>query len=98
MQTALHEVQQSGWSLVYYLPLLAWIAGLALLAVSASRYAGVPPLAGGLFATGALLVGIEGAVASNAYFIASSAVWLAGGVAVAVALARMSNAQFAGEA
>jgi hypothetical protein len=97
LQSALHEVQQSGWSLVYYLPLLAWIAGLAVLAVGVARYAGVPPLAGGLLAIGALMVGIESGVTSNAYFIVSSAVWLAGGIAVAVAIARMSDAGFAGE-
>jgi hypothetical protein len=97
LQSALHEVQQSGWSLVYYLPLLAWIAGLAVLAVGVARYAGVPPLAGGLLAIGALMVGIESGVTSNAYFIVSSAVWLAGGIAVAVAIARMSDARFAGE-
>jgi hypothetical protein len=97
LATALHEVQQSGWSLVYYLPVVFWIGGVAVLAIAASRYAGIPPGAGGLLAIGALMVGIEGGVPNNAYFIASSAVWLAGGIAVAIAIARMSDAQFAGE-
>jgi hypothetical protein len=97
LETALHEVQRSGWSLVYYLPVVFWIGGVAVLAIGASRYAGIPPGAGGLLAIGALMVGIEGGVSNNAYFIASSAVWLAGGIAVAIAIARMSDAQFAGE-
>ena len=96
VQTALHEVQQSGWSLVYYLPLLGWIAGVAVLAVGASGTQACRRYAGGLLAIGALMVGIESAVTSNAYFIVSSAVWLAGGIAVAIAIAHMSDEQFAG--
>jgi hypothetical protein len=97
IEQALHEVQLSGWSLAYYLPLALWIGGTAALALGASRYAGVPAPAGALLAIGALMVGVESAVTSNAYFIASSAVWLAGGIAVAAAIARMTDAEFAGE-
>jgi hypothetical protein len=97
IELTLHNVQQSGWSLVYYLPVLLWIIGMATLAIGAARYAGVPKAAGGLLALGALMVGIESGVASNAYFIVSSAIWLAGGIAVAAAIARMTDAQFAGE-
>jgi hypothetical protein len=97
LEVALHEVQNSPWSLVYYLSVLLWIGGVAALAIAAARYAGVPRLAGALLALGALMVGIESGVTSNAYFIVSSVVWLAGGIAVASALARMSDAQFAGE-
>jgi hypothetical protein len=97
LEISLHEVQQSGWSLVYYLPVAFWIGGVAALAIGAARSGGIPPAAGGLLAVGALMVGVESAVASNAYFIASSAIWLAGGIAVAVAIARMTDAQFAGE-
>jgi hypothetical protein len=97
LELTLHEVQQSGWSLVYYLPVTLWIAGMAALAVGAVRWAEVPVAAGALLAVGALMVGIEGAVASNAYFIVASVVWLAGGIAVAAAIARMSDAQFADE-
>jgi hypothetical protein len=98
LELTLHEVQQSGWSLVYYLPVLLWIIGMATLAVGAGRYAGVPKAAGGLLAVGSLMVGIESGVASNAYFIVSSAILLAGGIAVAVAIARMSDAEFAATA
>ena len=97
VEITLHEVQQSGWSLVYYLPVAFWIGGVAALAVGAARDAGIPTLAGGLLALGAFMVGIESAVSSNAYFIASSAIWLAGGIAVAVAIARMTDAQFGGD-
>jgi hypothetical protein len=97
VEITMHEVQQSGWSLVYYLPVGLWIVGVAALAIGGARWAGIPSAAGALLAIGALLVGIESAVTSNAYFIASAAVWLAGGITVASAIARMSDAQFAGE-
>jgi hypothetical protein len=97
LEITLHEVQQSGWSLVYYLPVALWIVGVAALAIGAARWAGIPSIAGALLAIGALMVGIESGVTSNAYFIASSAVWLGGGIAVASAITRMSDAQFAGE-
>jgi hypothetical protein len=98
LEITLHEVQQSGWSLAYYLTVIFWIGGVVVLAIAASRYAGIPPGAGGLLAIGALMVGVESGVSNNAYFIVSSAVWLAGGIAVAAAIARMSDAQFAGQA
>ena len=81
-EIALHEVQQSEWSLVYYLTPLAWIVGLAMLAIGAARQGAVPVWAGVLLALGGLMVGIETAVISNAYFIAAAAVLAAGVVAV----------------
>ena len=42
-----------------------------------------------------LMVGTETAIVSNAYFIAGAAVFLVGGVAVALAILRMSDEQFA---
>jgi hypothetical protein len=97
MVLVLHEVQNSSFSLVYYLPVGLWIVGVAALAIGAARWAGIPSVAGALLAIGALMVGIESGVTSNAYFIASSAVWLLGGIAVGAAVARMTDAQFAGE-
>jgi len=94
-EIALHEVQQSGWSLVYYLPTLGFIVGFAVLAIAAARQGAVPPWAAALLALGAVLAGIETVVISNAYFIAAAAVLLAGGVATAAAIARMSDADFA---
>jgi hypothetical protein len=55
----------------------------------------VPAWAGVLLAVGGLMVGIETAVISNAYFITAAAVLSAGSIAVAVAIARMSDAAFA---
>jgi len=43
----------------------------------------------------ALMVGTETAIVSNVYFIAGAAVFLAGGIAVALAILRMSDEQFA---
>ena len=95
VEQALHDVQHSGWSLVYYLPPVAWIFGVAMLALGAARQGAVPPWAGALLALGALMAGIETAVVSNAYFIASSVVLLAGGAAVALAIARLGDSGFA---
>ena len=91
----MHEVQRSDWSLVYYLTPVAWIVGMTLLAVGAARQGAVPVWAGALLALGALMVGIETAVISNAYFIAAAAVLAAGSIAVAAAIARMSDESFA---
>jgi hypothetical protein len=95
VETTFHEIQQSDWSLIYYLTPLAWIIGLAMLALGAARQGAVPGWAGVLLAVGGLMVGIETAVVSNAYFITSAAVLAAGAVAVGVAIARMSDAAFA---
>jgi hypothetical protein len=95
MQLALHEVQQSGWSYVFYsLPLL-WIAGLVVLAIGVALQRAVSAWAAALLALGSLLVGIEAGVGSNAYFIVASAVLFAGGIAVGHAIARMSDEAFA---
>jgi uncharacterized protein DUF4386 len=94
-ELALHEVQHSEWSLVYYLTPLAWIVGLAMLGIGAGRQGAVPAWAGALLALGGLMVGIETAVISNAYFIAAAAVLSAGSIAVAISIARMSDEAFA---
>ena len=95
VEITLDEVQRSDWSLLYYLTPLAWIVGLAVLALAAARQGAVPAWAGALLGLGGLMVGIETAVISNAYFIAAAAVLLAGGAAVAAAIARMSDEAFA---
>lgn len=94
-ETALHQVQQSGWSLIYYVPTLGFIVGFAALAIGAARQGAVPLWAAALLALGAVMAGVETVVIDNAYFIAASAVLLAGGLAVAAAVARMSDADFA---
>jgi hypothetical protein len=92
---ALHEVQQSGWSLVFYLPALAWITGLLLLAIGVWRQRAVLPWSAAVFALGSLMVGTETLVTDNADFIAGAAVLGAGSAAIGLQLALMSDEQFA---
>jgi hypothetical protein len=94
VQYALHTVQYSHWLIPYYGLIGLWVAGVVALAIGALRT--TPAWAAGLLGVGAILVAIEGAVAHNWYFIVSSAVLLAGGAAVAAAIARMDDRAFAG--
>jgi hypothetical protein len=68
---------------------------MLMLAIGAARQGAVPVWAGALLALAVVMVGTETAIVSNAYFIAGAAVFLAGGVAVALPLLRMSDEQFA---
>ena len=95
VERALHDVQQSEWALPFYALALAWIAGLIVLAAGAARQAAVAPWAAALFGLGAVMVGLEAQVQDNAYFIVSAAVLLAGGIAIAVPIARMGDGDFA---
>lgn len=95
VEIALDEVQRSGWSLVYYVPTVGFIVGFAMLAISLGRGSAVPLWSAALLALGALLSALEMVVISNAYFIASSAVLLAGGIAVGTRVGRMSDEEFA---
>ena len=92
---ALHDVQHSDWSLLYYLTPLGFIVGVLLLSVGAVRQGALPVWAGGLLAVAALMTGTETAIVSNAYFIAGASVLMAGGAATAWALWRMTDAEFA---
>jgi hypothetical protein len=94
VQYALHTVQYSHWLIPYYGLIGLWIAGVVVLAIGAARTA--PVWAAGLLAAGGLLVGIEGAIAANWYFVASSLVLFAGGAALALFVARMDDRAFAG--
>ena len=91
----LHDLQHSEWALLYYGTILGFVVGVVILSLSAARQGAVPWWGAGLLALAALMVGAEGALISNAYFIASAAVLLAGGAAVAASLWRMSDADFA---
>jgi hypothetical protein len=91
----LSDLQGSEWSLPYYLTPLGFIVGMVMLAVGAARQGAVPMWAGGLLAIAVVMVGTETAIVSNAYFIAGAAVFLAGGIAVALPLLRMSDEEFA---
>ena len=92
---ALKELQESGWSYVYYLAPLGFIVGVVMLAAGAARQGAAPVWAAALLALAVLMVGTETAIVSNAYFIAGATVLLAGGVAVALPILRMSDEQFA---
>jgi hypothetical protein len=93
VQLALHDVQESSWSYLYYLTPLAFILGLIVLAAGAVRAELAPVWAAVLFALGILMVGTETAIVSNAYFIAGAAVLLAGAASVALALLRAAPAR-----
>jgi hypothetical protein len=94
VQYALHTVQHSHWLIPYYGLIGLWVAGVVVLAIGARTT--MPLWAAGLLGIGGLLVGIEGAIAENWYFIASSVVFLIGGAAVALAISRMDDRAFAG--
>ncbi len=93
---ALDDIQNSEWSLQYYVPALAFAVGMAALAITAARSGALPAVAGWLLALGSVLVGTEGLIVSNAYYVAGSAVMLVAGTTVAWALRRMTDGEFAG--
>ncbi|HEX8123266.1 MAG TPA: DUF4386 family protein [Solirubrobacteraceae bacterium] len=84
----LHDLQSSEWNLMFYVPGLAWLLGMLVLSLGAIRTGLVPAWAGAMLAIGSFLVGLEGAAHSNVYFVIASVALLAGGVAMAVALAK----------
>jgi hypothetical protein len=86
LAVALDEVQNSSWTLPYYALGAAWLGGMIALAYGAAPRIGVR--AATLLGFGAFLVAIEGIVADNAYFIASSGVFLLGGIDAAVSIVR----------
>ena len=91
----LHDLQESEWAYPYYLTPLGFIFGMVMLAVGAARQGAVPTAAGVVLAVAVVMVGTETVIVSNAYFIAGAAVFLVGGAAVALAIMRMSDEQFA---
>jgi len=98
VELALHDIQQSSWSIPYYVTPVLFVAGVGALSLHAAGQGAVPLGASLLLTVGVLLAGAEGVVQDNAYFIVASSVLLLGAIAVAAALWRMSDAQFeAGE-
>ena len=85
-EQVLEDLQNSEWSLPFYLTPLAWIIGMVVLALGLWRTGLVPAWAGWALAAGSLAVGLEAAINSNAYFIAASTAFLVGAVVVAVTL------------
>jgi len=94
LEIALHDVQQSSWSIPYYLTPVLFIVGTAALAIHAVRQDAVPLGAGFLLAGGIVLAGIEGVVQDNTYFIFAASILFLGAVAVAAALWRLSDDEF----
>ncbi len=95
LEQALKAVQQSHYNLPFYVGALAWLIGLVVLSVGLMRESLVPAWAGWTFAAGAVLVGIEGAVQNNVYFVVAAAVFAVGGVGVGSAIARVEDQEFA---
>jgi hypothetical protein len=91
----LSDLQGSEWALPYYLTPLGFIAGMLMLAIAAARQGAVPMWAAALFALAVVMVGTETAIVSNAYFIAGALVFLAGGIAMALPILRMTDEDFA---
>jgi hypothetical protein len=86
IENALLAVQEAKWNLPFYVGGLAWLIGLVTLAHGLIGERFVPAIAGWIFALGAVLVGIEGAVQDNVYFIVAAAVLAIGGVGTGMAL------------
>jgi Domain of unknown function (DUF4386) len=82
----LKDLQSSEWGLMFYVPGLLWIIGMVVLALGLIRHGLVPSWAGWMLAAGSLLVGLEGAIHSNVYFVIAALALLAGGTAVALSL------------
>lgn len=91
---ALHDIQQSEWSLQFYVPALSFAIGMATLAIAAARSGAVPAWAGYLLALGSVLAGTEGVIVSNVYYVIGAAAVLAGGAAVALSIWRMDDGGF----
>lgn len=91
----LHDLQQSEWSLAYYLPGAGLLLGMIVLGLTAARTGALPAAAGYLLALAGLLVGLETTIHSNAFFIAGAAVLLVAGALTAAAVWRMTDAEFA---
>jgi hypothetical protein len=94
LELALNDVQQSSWSIPYYLTPLLFVVGTAALAIHTVRQGAIPMGAGFLLAAGVLLAGVEGAVQDNTYFIVAASVLFLGATAVAVALWRLSDEEY----
>ena len=89
VQLSLDEIQNSAWSLPYYLTATGYILGLLILAAGAARSELISPLAAGLLVVAVVMTGTETMIVSNAYFIAGSVVLLVAGAAVALSLWRV---------
>ena len=96
LEAAFEEVQGSAWTIPYSLLSVAWLGAMLALAWAAARGGWIGAPAAVLLGAGSLAVWLEGLIPDNAYFIASSALLLVGGVAAARDVARLDDARLAG--
>jgi hypothetical protein len=95
VEIALHEVQESGWALPYDALTALWGAAMVALCWGAARIGTLARAPAAVLAAGTIAVGLEGVVQDNAYFIASSAVLLVGGVWSGLSILRADDRVFA---
>jgi hypothetical protein len=95
VEIALHDVQESGWALPYYALTALWGAAMVALCWGAARIGTLGWAPAAVLAAGTIAVGLEGVVQDNAYFIASSAVLLVGGVWSGLSILRADDRVFA---
>jgi hypothetical protein len=95
VEIALHDVQESGWALPYYALTALWGAAMVALCWGAARIGTLGRAPAAVLAAGTIAVGLEGVVQDNAYFIASSAVLLVGGVWSGLSILRADDRVFA---
>jgi hypothetical protein len=89
---AFDEIQESGWAYPYYaLGVLGFLGAMLALSWGLADGGWTSLPAAGLLAVGSFAVVLEGAIASNTYFIVSSALFLVGGIAVARELLRVPD-------
>jgi hypothetical protein len=93
IQAAFGEIQESSWSLPYYaLAVLGFVGGMFALAWGLARGGFLSTPAAALLGVAALAVAVEGMIPDNAYFIASSALFLVAGTVAARELSRVPAA------
>jgi hypothetical protein len=95
VELALHEIQQSGWAVPYYLLTALWGAAFVALTWGAARGGALAAAPAVLLALGTIAVGLEGVIQDNTYFILSSGLLLLGGSWAGFAILRLGDAEFA---
>jgi hypothetical protein len=89
IQAAFGEIQESSWSLPYYaIAVLGFVGGMLALAWGLARGRALSTPAAALLGLAAVAVAVEGMIPNNAYFIASSALFLIAGAVAARELSR----------
>jgi hypothetical protein len=86
LQLVLRNLQHSEFGLTFYAMAAAWIGGLLCLAIGVARAGLAPGWAAALFGLGVALVGTEGLVHDNVYFVVAAVVLTCGAIAVAMSL------------